>query len=115
MEKIINEITLDRGEIVNLTDLLNRKSIILDLADKYGLTSVKIFGSIVRGEAGEDSDIDIAVSFKENVNFKSGYYDRLMNFKYDLSRIFHKEIDVIAEEELRPIVKLKLDKEGISL
>lgn len=101
--------------IANLTDLLNQKSIILDLADKYGLTDIRVFGSIVRGEADKNSDVDIAVNFKDDANLKSGYYDRLMNFKYDLNRIFHKEIDVMAEEELRPIVKLKLDKEGISL
>ncbi len=85
------------------------------MADKHGLTDVRLFGSIVRGEATEDSDIDIAVNFKTDGNFKSGYYDRLMNFKYDLSKVFSKEIDVLAEEELRPIVKLKLTKEGIRL
>ena len=103
------------NSVKTLNDLLNKKNIILSLADKYGLINVRLFGSIVRGEETENSDIDIAVNFKTDGNFNSGYYDRLMNFKYDLSKVFSKEIDVLAEEELRPIIKLKLDKEGIRL
>ncbi len=31
---------------------------------KFGVKRIGIFGSVVRGEAGEDSDIDILVEFE---------------------------------------------------
>ena len=34
---------------------------ILKIAAHYGAYNVRIFGSVVRGEAGSDSDIDIGI------------------------------------------------------
>ncbi len=38
-----------------------------ELAEKYGVSEIGIFGSVVRGEAREDSDVDVLVEFDKSV------------------------------------------------
>ena len=40
-----------------------------ELREKYNVKEIGIFGSIVRGEAKEGSDVDILVEFKETYRF----------------------------------------------
>jgi len=41
--------------------LTSRREEILSIAAKHGARNVRIFGSVARGEAGEESDIDLLV------------------------------------------------------
>lgn len=43
---------------MNLNDLRKKRHEILALAEKHGAGNVRVFGSVVRGEAGPDSDIN---------------------------------------------------------
>ena len=47
-----------------------------ELVNRFGVDSLALFGSVVRNDAGEDSDIDILVSF----NRPTGYF-RLVVFR----------------------------------
>jgi predicted nucleotidyltransferase len=38
---------------------------ILELAHKHGMTNVRVFGSMARGDAGETSDLDLLVDYVE--------------------------------------------------
>lgn len=46
--------------------LKDKREEILQLATKHGAYNVRIFGSVARGEANEDSDIDFLINVKEN-------------------------------------------------
>ena len=49
---------------MNLYDLVkNKKEEILKLAEKHGAYNVRVFGSVIRDEATEESDIDFLVDF----------------------------------------------------
>ena len=39
---------------------------ILQVCAKYGARNVRVFGSVARGEADEQSDIDLLVEFEPN-------------------------------------------------
>src|ERR1700675_4327183 len=54
-----------RGWDMGVDELLkaNREEI-LRLASKYGARNVRIFGSVARGEAGPESDVDILVDLE---------------------------------------------------
>lgn len=41
-----------------------RRDEIIELAARHGATNIRIFGSVARGEAGPDSDVDFLVSAK---------------------------------------------------
>lgn len=87
----------------------------------YGdqLVNVLLYGSYARGEQRQDSDIDVAVILKGNINpFK--VIDRITEFSYDLSLKYSillsihpiSEIDFISRNS--PFI-LNLREEGISI
>ncbi len=43
--------------------LRQQKASILDIAKHYHAVNIRVFGSVVRGEECEDSDIDLLVDF----------------------------------------------------
>ena len=96
---------------VGLKDILAKREDILKLADEYEFKNITIFGSVARGEEIEESDIDIAVS-SDSID---KYIGRRICFQDDLSEMFNKKVDVSAEENLMPIIKKRVLKEGIKL
>ncbi|HEX4792149.1 MAG TPA: nucleotidyltransferase family protein [Humisphaera sp.] len=45
-------------------DILNRREEILAIARQYGASDVRVFGSVARGDATEESDIDFVARFE---------------------------------------------------
>lgn len=65
-----------------------------------------LFGSAVRGDDKEESDIDILVEFEEPI----GFFDfvRLENF---LSKILNKKVDLVSEGAVKPAIRNEILKE----
>ncbi len=78
------------------------------LAQRFGVLSIALFGSYARGDAKEQSDIDLAVELKSDNKF--------MNFfalKYYLEEQLNKEIDLGIESTIKPAVKESIQKDMI--
>lgn len=45
-------------------DILHRREQIIALAGRYGASDVRLFGSLARGDATENSDVDLLVRFE---------------------------------------------------
>ena len=69
-----------------------------DILNKYKVRTIGLFGSYVRGEQREDSDIDLLVEFDENT------YSNFINLIFELEDIFRKEVTVVSEKDLSPYV-----------
>jgi len=41
----------------------DKRQAVLELAEKHGARNIRVFGSVARGEAGPDSDIDLLVEW----------------------------------------------------
>ncbi|MEK6571450.1 MAG: nucleotidyltransferase family protein, partial [Bacteroidota bacterium] len=78
------------------------------LRDQYNVKSLGLFGSVVRGDAGEKSDIDILVEFESPI----GFFDfiRLENF---LSKILGRKVDLISRKAMKSALKEAILKETI--
>jgi len=49
---------------LSIDDIIgDKRDAILSLAQQYGATNMRVFGSVARGEAQPDSDIDFLVDF----------------------------------------------------
>lgn len=66
------------------------------LKKKYGISSVGLFGSYVRGEQRKDSDIDILVDFNKSLSL----FD-LMDVEFYLEDILGKDVDLVPKDSLR--------------
>ena len=70
-----------------------------DLA-KFGVKSLALFGSVARGEAGPDSDVDILVEFEGSATF-----DGFMDTKYYLEDILGCRVDLVVPDAIKPRMK----------
>lgn len=67
-----------------------------ELEEKYKVKSIAVFGSYVRGEQNENSDIDILVEFKEPVGFE---FFRVARF---LEELFGAKVDLVTPDAIKP-------------
>ena len=66
------------------------------LEEKFKVKSIAIFGSSVRGEQNEESDVDIIVEFSEPVGF---LFFHLANF---LEKILDANVDLTTPDAIKP-------------
>lgn len=78
-------------------DLNRIKKLIAPIAEKYGLRSVYVFGSYARGEASEDSDVDIMIDRKGSSVHGIFGMNALFN---ELKEVLGKEIDLVTVQSL---------------
>lgn len=81
---------INRAECIN--KLQTCKNVV---ADKYGVHSMRLFGSVARNEQNETSDVDVCVEMEPSLLRRSGlkiYLEELLNCKVDVLRI-HKNMD----------------------
>ena len=74
--------------------------------DRYGVKSLALFGSVVRDEAGADSDIDMLVEFKGRATF-----DAYMDLKFYLEELLGKPVDLVTQKALRPQLRPRIERE----
>lgn len=79
-----------------------------ELESHFDVKRIGLFGSYARGEAGEESDIDIAVAFKKE-NIADSYFGVL----HYLEDHLHHKIDLGLESSIRPEIRDQIMKEMI--
>ncbi len=73
---------------------------ILALAKRRGIRNVRIFGSMARGDANDDSDVDLLVSLPSG---QSGL--ALGGLLMDVQDLLQRRVDVVTGQGLRPELK----------
>jgi len=96
---------------MSLNELLqsNREGI-LRIAARYGAYNVRIFGSVARGEADEQSDIDFLVNMEPGRSL----FD-LGGLLADLEDLLGCNVDVVTEDGLRDRIRNRVLKEAVAL
>lgn len=77
-----------------LEALRARRDEIYALAARYGVTNIRVFGSVARGEATPDSDIDLLVDFSARATI----WDAVGLWR-TLNQALEHEVNVIAADE----------------
>ena len=77
------------------------------ITNKYKIKEISIFGSCVRGEHKEDSDIDILVEF----NAPIGFFEFLELEEY-LQQILGVSVDLVSKKALKPRIGAQILKEA---
>ena len=76
------------------------KDIIVKVLKKHNVKRAAIFGSIARGEATEESDIDIVIEFEGRKSLLD-----LVDLKLELQELLGKKVDVITYNSNNPLLK----------
>ncbi|WP_019038865.1 nucleotidyltransferase family protein [Psychroflexus tropicus] len=69
------------------------------LCEKYKVRTFSAFGSVVRDDYSEDSDIDFVVDFEETDPFK--YTDLYFQLKENLENLLQRQIDLVEERGIK--------------
>jgi len=94
-----------------LDELLRAKrEDILRIAAKYGAYNVRVFGSVARGEADAESDIDLLVNMEPGRSLLD-----LCGLLIDLEELLGRKVDVVTEKGLRDRIRERVLKEALTL
>jgi len=67
------------------------------LKDKYKVKTIGVFGSCVREDQKEGSDVDILIEFEEPISLLE-----FMAMERQLSKILGKKVDLVMKTALKP-------------
>ena len=88
-----------KGVFLNYTDVSR-------LCKKYDIVELSIFGSSIRDDFSQTSDVDILVSFEHNANIT--LFD-IMELEKEFAQLLNREVDIVEKESLKnPIRKNKI-------
>jgi predicted nucleotidyltransferase len=80
------------------------------LRQNYGVSIMGIFGSCVRGEMANDSDLDILVELDKSIGLL-----KFVNLENYLSDILKLKVDLVMRDALKPRIRRHILKEVIYL
>jgi predicted nucleotidyltransferase len=96
---------------LDITDIISdKRDEILRLAEHYGASNVRTFGSVARGEAGPDSDVDFLVDFNPDYRL----WDHI-GLKQDLEDLLGRKVDVAIAKNLREEFHPHIMRDAIAL
>ena len=82
---------------MTLTDIKNKLTALKpELHERFGVSEIGVFGSWVRGEQKETSDIDVLVGFDRRTDL----FD-LMELQEFLEETFERKVDIAPRDSLR--------------
>lgn len=77
-----------------------------ELADRFGVERLGLFGSYVREEEKRRSDIDLLVSFRRDIDLFE-----FLDLKEFLQKRLHHKVDLVMESALKPAIGKRIRAE----
>jgi predicted nucleotidyltransferase len=90
--------------IEEIQELLKREK--ASLSEKYNIAELGIFGSYIRGEQKETSDLDVLVEYKGKVSF----FD-VLHLEEELSELAGVKVDLVLKSGLRKFMGQQIMQE----
>jgi predicted nucleotidyltransferase/DNA-binding XRE family transcriptional regulator len=91
------------GSVVRL-----RRRELLEVARTYGARNVRVFGSLARGQAGPESDVDLLVDLEPGRTLLD-----LVALRREASALLGVDVDVATPETLRDAVRLEAERDAV--
>jgi len=90
--------------------LREKRQEILRIAARHRARNVRVFGSIARGDARPDSDIDLLVEFAP----ESDLFDQIA-LKRDVEELLQRKVDVVGDDSIYWLLHRRILKEAKQL
>jgi predicted nucleotidyltransferase len=75
---------------------------------EFGVRSLAVFGSVSRGEAREQSDVDLLVEFAGPPSF-----DAYLGLNLYLEDLLRRKVDLVTTSSLKPAFRTRVEREAI--
>lgn len=79
-----------------------------ELALRFGVTRLALFGSVARDDERADSDVDVLVAFDGPATSS-----RFFGVQFFLEDLFGRPVDLVTERALRPELRTNIEREAI--
>ena len=98
----MQEIHKDKGEVLRV--IRERQS---ELALRFSVRRIGVFGSFARGGADPESDVDILVELDEPT------FDHYMDLKFYLEDLLNRPVDLVMADTVKPRLRPIIGKEVV--
>ncbi len=106
-------VKVKKVESLTLEDILKiLKEHKQEIKEKYHVTELGVFGSYVRGENTEESDVDILVEFEDDAEI--GLL-KFLELECYLSDLLNKKVDLVQKSALKPNIGKQILREVVYL
>ena len=96
---------------MDVEDVLRQKrEEILKICARYGARNVRVFGSVARGEAQGDSDIDLVVRFDPDRSLLDH-----AGLLIELQELLGCKVDVVSERGIKARIRERVLQEAVPL
>ena len=86
---------------MTLNEIRARGAQLADLCRKYGIAELAVFGSVARGDAGPDSDVDLLYVRVPGNDLGMSYFA----LREDLEELFGRPVDLVAKDGLHRVIR----------
>ncbi len=90
--------------------LRRRRAAVLAVAARHGMTELRVFGSVARGQDNDSSDLDLLVRVPEGTGLLA-----LGRFTQELQDLLHVPVDVVPDDSVKPRVRTSIDRDLVPL
>lgn len=73
-----------------------------------GVKRLELFGSVARGEAGPQSDLDVLVEFEGAATL-----DAFMDLRELLERLTSRRVDLVTDRAIKPLLRRRIERDMI--
>jgi len=84
------------------------KMLVLPILQKHGATAAGLFGSIVRDEMTEDSDIDILVEIAKDISLLD-----FVGIKLEIEDALGGKVDLVEYNTIKPLIRDRILAEQV--
>jgi predicted nucleotidyltransferase len=79
-----------------------------ELRERFGVESIRLFGSVARGESSSDGDIDVLVDFGGPTGFT-----QYMDLLFRLEELLGAKVDLVTARGLREELRPNVEREAV--
>ena len=84
---------------------------VAEICQRYGIAELAVFGSVARGDAGPDSDIDLLYVLAPGARLGFGIDD----LEDELAELFGHDVDLVAKKSVHPMLRDEIDELATTL
>ena len=92
-------------DVLSLDDI---KNTVMPICTEYPIRKIGIFGSYARGQADEESDIDLVIEFDGEIGLLA-----FSGLKVRLENALKRKIDLVEPETMFERIRINMEKEVI--